>query len=35
MGVFAEILELYIYIDILVAKTSFVNSFDLDFHMKK
>jgi hypothetical protein len=35
MGVFVEILEPRIYVDILVAKTSFVNSFDLDFHVKK
>jgi hypothetical protein len=35
MGVFTEILEPHIYVDILVAKTSFIDSFDLDFHMKK
>ncbi len=35
MGVFAKILEPHIYVDILVAKTSFIDSFDLEFHVKK
>jgi hypothetical protein len=28
-------LEPHVYVDILVAKTSFINRFDLGFHVKK
>jgi hypothetical protein len=35
MGVFTELLEPHVYVDILVAKTSFINRFDLGFHVKK
>jgi len=35
MGVFIELLEPHVYVDILVAKTSFINRFDPGFHVKK